>query len=70
MAASIEPLAVCTMIGGTGLAFETLENRHAVDAGHDEIEEHEGDRGPVRPFEQLEGLLAGIRRFAFQSRSA
>ena len=62
MAASIEPLRGEHDDRRARFAFETIENAHAVEAGHDEIEQHEGDGGPVRPFQQLEGLLAGIRR--------
>ena len=59
MAASIEPCAVCTMIGGMpGLRRDAFEHLHAVDAGHDEVEQDERDGGRVRPLEDLQGLLA------------
>ena len=52
MAASMEPCAVCTMIGrGARLWREAPQHLHAVDAGHDEIEQDEGDgaaSGPSR----------------------
>jgi len=39
---------------------EPLEDGHAVDARHHEVEQHEADRAAVRPLEDLDGLLAGI----------
>ena len=49
------------------LALELLEHGHAVDAGHDEIEQHEGDVGALGTFEHLEGLLAGVRGLGFKA---
>ena len=47
MAVSIEPCAVCTMIGGVpGFSASAVEDGHAVDAGHDEIEQHERRSAP------------------------
>ena len=53
IAVSMEPCAVCTMIGGHAWnVADAIENRHSVDAGHDEVEQHERDRdrglGPSR----------------------
>ena len=61
MAASIEPCAVCTMIGGVpGLRREAPQHLHAVEAGHDEVEQDQGDGGAIGPLEDLQGLLAAL----------
>ncbi len=49
------------------LALQPLEHRHAVDAGHDEIEEDERDRAAIGPFEHFESLLSGVRGFGFEA---
>ena len=42
------------------LARRAVEHLHAVDAGHDEVEQHEGDGARVGTFEDLQGLLAAL----------
>ena len=61
IAVSIEPLAVCTIMGGVdGFCAAALQDLHAADAGHHEVEQHEGDGAGVRPFQDLQGLLATL----------
>ncbi len=49
------------MTGGVpGCALRRSRTRHAVEAGHDEIEKDEGERGAVGAFEQLQRLFAGV----------
>ena len=61
MAASIEPCAVCTMTGGhAGLGGDALQHLDAVDAGHHEVEQDEGDGAAIRALEDLQGLLAAL----------
>ena len=43
-----------------GLAAELVENGHAVEAGHDEVEKHEGDVAALGALEDLQGLLAAL----------
>ena len=59
IAVSIDPCAVCTMMGHPGLGGDALHDAHAVDTGHDEVEEHEGDAAVVFALEDLEGMIAG-----------
>ena len=52
MAASIEPCAVCTMIGGSpGLPLSLSSTAMPSTPLHDEIEEHEADIGARRSIE-------------------
>ncbi len=44
--------------GNARLAVELVEHVHAVDAGHDKVEQHEGDIAALGSFEDLQGLLA------------
>ena len=50
-----------------GLLREAVENGHAVDAGHDEIEENERDGAMIRTLEDLDRLFAGIGGFGFEA---
>ncbi len=70
MAASIEPCAVCTMIGGVPACRQALEHLHAVDAGHDEVEQDEGDGRAVGTLEDLQGLLAALGGAGSRNRDA
>ena len=57
--ASIEPCAVCTIDGHADLALaHAAEHAHAVEIGHDEIEDQEIDRGLARRLEPRQRRLA------------
>ena len=61
IAASIEPCAVWTMMGGVpGLEARRPQHLGAVDAGHDEIEQDQGDAAAVGALQDLDGLLAAL----------
>src|SRR5207244_8615397 len=45
---------------GAGLRREPPEDLHAVDAGHDVVEQDQGDGGAIRALEDLQGLLATL----------
>ncbi len=46
---------------------DALEDGHAVDAGHDEVEDHQRDRVALLGFENLEGLLARAAGLGFKT---
>ena len=61
MAASIEPCAVCMMIGGVpGFGRSAPQDLHAVHAGHDVVEQDQGDGAAIGALEDLQGLLAAL----------
>ena len=47
------------MGGIPGDPADTVENRHAVHAGHYEVEQDQADEAVVRAFQELQRLLAG-----------
>ena len=61
MAASMRPWAVCTMAGGLrGKGAHGREDRQAVHARHDEVEQDKGDIARAVGLERGERLLAAI----------
>ena len=46
--------------GRAGLGADALEHGHAVGAGHDEIEQDDGDGRAFRAFEDLEGVFSAL----------
>jgi hypothetical protein len=57
------------MIRHAGLGADPLEHAHAVEAGHYEVEEHEGNRGAVGALEDRYRLLAGRGSADFEAKS-
>ena len=43
-----------------GLLRDAPQHLHAVHAGHDEVEQHEGDGAMIRAFQDVQGLLAAL----------
>ncbi len=52
---------------GAGLGGKPLQHLDAVHAGHDEIEQDEGDGAAIRPLEDLQGLLAALGRLGLEA---
>jgi hypothetical protein len=46
---------------------DAIENRHAVNAGHDEIKQNEGDLLAILGFENLESLLTRTARLCLEA---
>ncbi len=59
--ASIEPCAVCTITGvSMPRSLQPAEDAHAVEIGHDEVEDDAADPGAVRALEQAPRRLAAV----------